>query len=46
VNSQFNESFLGIKKGDEVAWGLEFVNDERVVFVTKKKEASQLISTS
>ena len=29
-------AFLGIKKGDKLVWKMEFVNDERVVFVTKK----------
>jgi hypothetical protein len=33
-------AFLGLVKGDDLVWRMEFVGDERVVFVTKKKKDS------
>lgn len=33
-------AFLGLAKGDDLVWKMEFVGDERVAFVTKKKKDS------
>ncbi|GEM_PF-1850238 len=30
-------AFLGVEEHDELLWRMEFVGDERVAFVTKKK---------
>jgi len=32
-------AFLGLEFGDDLVWRMEFVGDERVAFVTKKKKS-------